>query len=190
MKTITIPTTKKPNWSCEINGVVYEYPAGATIEVPDEVAELIAHIDELTPSTETETSPSDRDQQAAIEAMQAEIATLTARAAAADEVITALGQTLDALNIRTMTTGVLEYEGDPAEMSMPYEEARAILESGMTLIVNGPTNELDTRLTFVARNITEYEGGGEPIECIFCSSMNGEGSHVLLTELGAIFEAI
>ena len=40
-KTVKIPDNMKP-WRAELNGVKYEYEAGSTQTVPDEVAELIA----------------------------------------------------------------------------------------------------------------------------------------------------
>lgn len=39
-KTVTIPKHMNP-YRVWVNGVLYEYPAGATVEVPDEVAEII-----------------------------------------------------------------------------------------------------------------------------------------------------
>ena len=39
-KTVTIPAGDNP-FICKINDVYYSYPAGATVEVPDEVAALI-----------------------------------------------------------------------------------------------------------------------------------------------------
>lgn len=42
MKTIQIPTTSNP-FIVSINNQVYSYRAGTTVEVPDEVAEVIAH---------------------------------------------------------------------------------------------------------------------------------------------------
>lgn len=41
MKRVTIPTVMSP-WECIIDGVKYTYPAGKTMDVPDQVAELIA----------------------------------------------------------------------------------------------------------------------------------------------------
>ena len=48
MKTITIPKYKNP-FIVVINNNVYQYRAGETIEVPDEVADIIANIEDLTP---------------------------------------------------------------------------------------------------------------------------------------------
>jgi hypothetical protein len=42
-KTVKIPTNMNP-WKAIINGIPYVYPAGATVEVPDEVADLIEDI--------------------------------------------------------------------------------------------------------------------------------------------------
>ena len=40
MKTVKIPDNMNP-YKVRVNGVLYEYPAGATVEVPDEVAKII-----------------------------------------------------------------------------------------------------------------------------------------------------
>jgi hypothetical protein len=42
-KTVKIPDNMSP-WKAIINGIPYVYPAGATVEVPDEVADLIEDI--------------------------------------------------------------------------------------------------------------------------------------------------
>lgn len=49
MKTVTIPSDTKPYFDCTINGRHYRYKAGATMSVPDEVAELIASIEAQKP---------------------------------------------------------------------------------------------------------------------------------------------
>ena len=55
MKRVTIPTVMSP-WECIIDGVKYTYPAGKTMDVPDQVAELIAFYNksqqEETPESE------------------------------------------------------------------------------------------------------------------------------------------
>lgn len=51
MKTITIPKYKNP-FIVVINNNVYQYRGGETVEVPDEVADVIANIVELTPKTD------------------------------------------------------------------------------------------------------------------------------------------
>lgn len=48
MKTIQIPTNKNP-FVVVINNTVYVYKAGDTVEVPDEVAEVIENLVGLTP---------------------------------------------------------------------------------------------------------------------------------------------
>lgn len=48
MKTVKIPSNYRP-WVCNINGVVYQYEAGTTQEVPDEVAALIESNENLAP---------------------------------------------------------------------------------------------------------------------------------------------
>ena len=55
MKTIQIPTNKNP-YTVAINNNVYRYPAGQTVEVPDEVAEVIADALELAPKAEIKLS--------------------------------------------------------------------------------------------------------------------------------------
>ena len=47
-KTVKIPNTANP-WRCVINGVEYAYAPGTTQSVPDEVAALIAQIEEYPP---------------------------------------------------------------------------------------------------------------------------------------------
>ena len=56
MKTITIPTFKNP-FEVTVNGETYTYTAGETVEVPDEVAEIIENGKALEPS-ENPPSPS------------------------------------------------------------------------------------------------------------------------------------
>lgn len=48
MKTVTIPTCANP-FVVIVNGIKYTYPAGATVEVPDEVAEVIEQHEEAKP---------------------------------------------------------------------------------------------------------------------------------------------
>lgn len=48
MKTITIPTCANP-FVVIVNGIKYTYPAGATVEVPDDVAEVIEQHEEAKP---------------------------------------------------------------------------------------------------------------------------------------------
>lgn len=43
MKTIKIPDSYKPTYNITINNVDYSFPAGATISVKDEIAEIIAN---------------------------------------------------------------------------------------------------------------------------------------------------
>lgn len=45
MKTVTIPTCANP-FVVIVNGIKYTYPAGATVEVPDDVAEVIEQHEE------------------------------------------------------------------------------------------------------------------------------------------------
>ena len=45
MKTVTIPTCANP-FVVFVNGIKYTYPAGATVEVPDDVAAVIEQHDE------------------------------------------------------------------------------------------------------------------------------------------------
>ena len=45
MKTVTIPTCANP-FVVIVNGIKYTYPAGATVEVPDDVAAVIEQHDE------------------------------------------------------------------------------------------------------------------------------------------------
>lgn len=45
MKTVTIPTCANP-FVVIVNGIKYTYPAGATMEVPDDVAEVIEQHEE------------------------------------------------------------------------------------------------------------------------------------------------
>lgn len=45
MKTVTIPTCANP-FVVIVNGIEYTYPAGATVEVPDDVAAVIEQHDE------------------------------------------------------------------------------------------------------------------------------------------------
>ena len=47
-KSVKIPNTANP-WRCMINGVEYAYAPGTTQSVPDEVAALIAQIEEYPP---------------------------------------------------------------------------------------------------------------------------------------------
>lgn len=47
-KSVKIPNTANP-WRCTINGVEYAYAPGTTQSVPDEVAALIAQIEEYPP---------------------------------------------------------------------------------------------------------------------------------------------
>lgn len=47
-KSVKIPETANP-WRCVINGVEYAYTPGSTQTVPDEVAALIAQIEEYPP---------------------------------------------------------------------------------------------------------------------------------------------
>lgn len=61
MKTVTIPTCANP-FVVIINGKKYTYPAGKTVEVPDEVAEVIERHEEAKPKPEppsTENAPSE-----------------------------------------------------------------------------------------------------------------------------------
>lgn len=58
-KTITIPEDYKPNYICEINGVKYSYPAGQTVEVPDDVAEIIENDIALNPTPAPKVAQSD-----------------------------------------------------------------------------------------------------------------------------------
>lgn len=51
MKTVTIPTCANP-FVVIINGKKYTYPAGETVEVPDEVAEVIERHEEAKPQPE------------------------------------------------------------------------------------------------------------------------------------------
>ena len=51
MKTVTIPTCANP-FVVIINGKKYTYPAGKTVEVPDEVAEVIERHEEAKPQPE------------------------------------------------------------------------------------------------------------------------------------------
>lgn len=55
MKTIQIPTNKNP-FTVAINNTVYRYPAGQTVEVPDEVAAVIEDALELAPKSDTRLS--------------------------------------------------------------------------------------------------------------------------------------
>ena len=48
-KQVVIPSDSKPTLKLTINNKVYEYTAGATVTVPDEVAELIEHIESAKP---------------------------------------------------------------------------------------------------------------------------------------------
>lgn len=48
MKTVTIPTCANP-FVVIVNGIKYTYPAGATMEVPDDVAEVIEQHEEAKP---------------------------------------------------------------------------------------------------------------------------------------------
>jgi hypothetical protein len=48
MKTVTIPTCANP-FVVIVNGIKYTYPAGATVEVPDDVAEVIEQHEEAKP---------------------------------------------------------------------------------------------------------------------------------------------
>ena len=48
-KMVTIPNNEQPMWECTINGVDYAYPAGAMMEVPDEVASLIEGAEAVKP---------------------------------------------------------------------------------------------------------------------------------------------
>lgn len=48
-KSVTIPSTNSPMWTCCINGTCYSYSAGSTQTVPDEVAALINDIRALDP---------------------------------------------------------------------------------------------------------------------------------------------
>ena len=51
MKAVTIPTCANP-FVVIINGKKYTYPAGETVEVPDEVAEIIERHEEAKPQPE------------------------------------------------------------------------------------------------------------------------------------------
>lgn len=44
MKSVVIPSTERPMWECEINGIRFAYPAGTVQSVPDEVASVIANV--------------------------------------------------------------------------------------------------------------------------------------------------
>ena len=44
MTSVKIPDDVKPTWKCSVNGKKYSFPAGATMDVPDEVAALIGDI--------------------------------------------------------------------------------------------------------------------------------------------------
>lgn len=56
MKSVKIPDDRKPCFECSINGKRYKYPAGATVSVPDEVADVIANVNAAKPQHVT-TSP-------------------------------------------------------------------------------------------------------------------------------------
>ena len=58
MKTVTIPTCANP-FVVIINGRKYTYPAGETVEVPDEVAEVIERHEEAKPQPESPSAPSE-----------------------------------------------------------------------------------------------------------------------------------
>lgn len=49
-KVVVIPNDMKPNWRCEINNTIYEYEAGSTQSVPDEVADVISNINASKPT--------------------------------------------------------------------------------------------------------------------------------------------
>lgn len=53
MKTVTIPDNMNP-WECCINGKKYRYPAGETVDVPDEVAAIIQAYENATKAPEAE----------------------------------------------------------------------------------------------------------------------------------------
>jgi hypothetical protein len=59
-KTITIPTNKKPNYEILVNGKKYSYPAGETVLVPEDVAEVIENDLALEPKTDPNARRGDR----------------------------------------------------------------------------------------------------------------------------------
>lgn len=59
-KTITIPTNKKPNYEILVNGKKYSYPAGETVLVPEDVAEVIENDLALEPKTDPNARKGDR----------------------------------------------------------------------------------------------------------------------------------
>ena len=47
---VKIPNMYKPNFETTINGKNYSFPAGRSVEVPDEVASVVANIQNLAPT--------------------------------------------------------------------------------------------------------------------------------------------
>lgn len=121
--TKTIPTSQGSFWKCSIDGVTYEYKAGATVSVPDYVAAIIDNelrqnptYDDPTVRLTTEISDASTDKEVpsakavkkALDALEGKIPTVPVAEAVADATSDTAVDTINAIIDSLVAAGLMK----------------------------------------------------------------------------------
>lgn len=138
MVTIKIPDYSQPNWSCEIDGIRYSYPAGSTQEVPDAVAAVINNYKAMQPQTAPDEVRTQRELTKLLAAAVERITALEAAVSPLPAKVSALEAAMgDVVDIRTINATIDAIEEEiEAQADVDYETVDDWVSQGLPIMLN------------------------------------------------------
>ncbi|MBR6271394.1 MAG: hypothetical protein IKR26_04500 [Lachnospiraceae bacterium] len=138
MVTIKIPDYSQPNWSCEIDGIRYSYPAGSTQEVPDAVAAVINNYKAMQPQTAPDEVRTQRELTKLLAAAVEKITALEAAVSPLPAKVSALEASMgEVVDIRTISAAITSAEGEGIEVTAnaDYDDVDGWVEDGKPILL-------------------------------------------------------